>query len=244
MSTERIKTERKQNVTFFLMDYMWLWVLMTLVAVAAIVIASIALWAANPSGPQGETGHTGAKGDTGETGDTGDQGIQGFTGAAGVNGVTGATGVQGATGVNPFLYRACISSDLGNISVTGTSIVNFNPVGANIDLYDPNFMFNGSTTIVVPTAGTYKVSSRVWGNNGGNTGFRFDVLQLVDGVLPPARPQQATVAATDGANRQASITISNVFTVTTAATFVTQIFVANGTGIQLRSGYFEVEQIA
>jgi len=225
------------------MDYMWLWVFMTSVAVAAIVIASIALWAANPSGAQGETGATGH---TGEKGATGSNGLIGSTGAEGQIGATGATGIQGATGVAPSLLRACISSDLGGgvFAYTGTSLINFEPVGAVTEIYDPNFMFNGSTTITAPVAGTYKVSSRVWGNAGGATGFRMDLTQLVNGVAASQLNSQATIVGTDGSTNQASISMFNVFTVTGAATFVVQLFLGPSVMINLRSGYFEVEQIA
>jgi len=211
-----------------------------------------------PTGPEGAdsfvtgpTGHTGSTGPTGlqgapstVTGPTGHTGPTGPTGPTGIPGSATNTGATGPTGVVPTLCLAAISSNLGDQQATGNNVIDLTANGAVVDIYDPCQMYNGSTTITVPVDGTYRVTTRAWGNAGTQTGMRLDMMQLVNGVQTSQLQQTQSTASDVNGSVQANIMMTNIFTVS-AGTQFTYAFgpVIDGGTLTLRSGFFEVAQL-
>lgn len=216
-----------------------------------------------PTGSTGSTGPTGAQGlastvtgPTGSTGPigTGPTGAPGFATNTGATGPTGPTGHMGPTGAAatgptgapaPALCHAAISSTLGLHTIPGVEIINFTTGGAVVDLYDPCSMFDGSTTFTVPTNGTYRVTTRIWGSNNQNTGMRVNMVQQVNGAQTSEIQQlQQTVATIPGTALEIHSQMSNIYTVSAGTQFNLEYgpFIEQANLI-LRSGFFEVVQL-
>lgn len=209
-----------------------------IVAIAALVIAIVALVRTNH-------GH-GCTGPTGDWGDCGSPGSSGSRGSCGERGPTGATGATGASA--PELVLASISSNLGGGSIIQPvgGLIDWNPgtVSTVTTLFDPEGMFNGSDTMTAPVDGTYRVTSRVWAIGGSSVPFRVDMSQRVDGLVTSQLQSQSATFASDGNAVHAFHMMSNVYTVSAGTAFTVTFLPVSPFTVSLRSGFFEVAQIA
>ncbi len=154
-----------------------------------------------PTGSQGNSGPTGAIGlgatgatgvtgpggiltTTGPTGPTGGIGIPGptgppTTGITGVTGATGGTGAAGPTGIpppipfNPTGPYFALTTDLGGAGNNSlpAATVNWTPQNSTYLLFDPFLMYNGTTLVTAPLAGSYKVTARIASASPITAGF-------------------------------------------------------------------------
>jgi hypothetical protein len=165
-------------------------------------------------------------------------------GSASCHTTTGATGVTGPIGMEPLLLVA-ISSDLGDGSITQaqTGVIDLSTGGAIMEVYDPNSMFDGSTTITVPTGGTYRVTTRAWGEGSSASPFRTDMFQFVNGISASQIQQQAATFASISNVVEANHTMTNIYTVAAGTQFTFQLLPVSPNTLVLRSGFFEVAQL-
>jgi hypothetical protein len=130
-----------------------------------------------PSGSIGATGPTGSAGSDGATGTTGPTGSIGATGPTGSTGPTGATGVTGATGagVSVFGYTYELATVIDATVVGGADV----PFSNNGPLSGVTHTAS-TTTITVPSTGTYSISYSVEITAGVGAALAIAVNGTVD----------------------------------------------------------------
>ena len=184
-------------------------------------------------GPTGPTGPMGISGATGPTGPTGASGVTGPTGATGAMGITGPTGVTGPTGetgptgpTGPGLnnnYAFVVNQ------ATDISSGNVIPLALQFSGGTPNITVN-STTITLPSPGTYYVSFSLTGRFGVNQ--NGSIIPIINGI-----PQDRLAPTNNTNSVNSDITIQDG-TLIQAPTDITVQFLYTGSTAVSRANFF------
>jgi hypothetical protein len=175
----------------------------------------------------------------------------GADGKDGVTGPPGGTGPTGPGGLDPSsLLSFAISSNMAqpagpNVQANGVVDWTFNL--ANVNIFDPDGMFNGSTTVTVNKAGTFRVTARLWGNTGSANDVRGDITILHNGSSDISQAMNGAVVGQDPTaspgNMILPMFIEGVFTNVLAGDTFSVMVVTDLGSLGYRSGYWEVVEI-
>jgi BclA-like protein/collagen triple helix repeat protein len=185
-----------------------------------------------PIGPTGDTGPIGPTGDTGPIGPTGDTGPIGPTGDTGPIGPTGDTGPTGTLNITTYGYVYELAT-VADATVVGGADVPFSNNGPLSGVTHTA----GTTTVTVPTTGTYKINYYV----NLTAGVGSAIAIAVNGTVDASTNVTSLVAVGEiSGTAMLSLTAGDVLTLRNNSAILFTMDLAPGVGAQFNVILLEV----